>query len=184
MNDYISNAFTKEGDNTNLKVDNLNVSCITSKENKFELDSNGNLTVNSLTVQEEVSIASKFMLEFVYPIGSIYLSVDSRNPEDFFGGEWEQIKDVFLLSCGDKYANGESGGEETHQLTIAEMPNHNHGINVNSPFSSQSYTGGGEPRWNLMSWTEARLWTNNTGSSQPHNNMPPYLTVSMWKRIK
>ena len=34
--DYITNAFTKKGENTNLEINNLNVSCITSKNNKFE----------------------------------------------------------------------------------------------------------------------------------------------------
>lgn len=46
-NDYIINAFTKEGDNTNLELNNLNVGYITSKDNRFELDSEGNLTVKS-----------------------------------------------------------------------------------------------------------------------------------------
>ena len=49
--DYITNAFTKDGDNTNLDVNNLNVSCITSKNNKFELDSSGNLTVQSINAK-------------------------------------------------------------------------------------------------------------------------------------
>lgn len=178
--DYISNAFTKEGDNTNLEINNLNVSCITSRNNGFELDSNGNLVVKSLTVQDEVSIASKFMLEFMYPVGSIYLSVDSRNPEDLFGGEWEQIKDTFLLASGEKYTNGTTGGEEKHKLTIEEMPTHNHRIP-----NSGSLT----PGWvglyrNNASDDDSLGFVRNVGGDQAHNNMPPYLAVYMWKRIK
>ncbi len=49
--DYIINAFTKDGDNVNEEIDNLNVGCITSKNNKFSLDSEGNLIVKSITTE-------------------------------------------------------------------------------------------------------------------------------------
>ena len=68
----------------------------------------------------------------LYPVGSIYLSVNSTNPATLFGGTWEQIKDRFLLSCGDTYANGAAGGEANHTLTVAEMPAHNHSASTNS----------------------------------------------------
>ena len=45
-----------------------------------------------------------------YPIGSIYMSLDSTNPADIFGGVWEQIKDTFLLATGDKYLENMRGG--------------------------------------------------------------------------
>ena len=61
-----------------------------------------------------------------YPVGSIYLSVNSTNPGTIFGGSWEQIKDRFLLACGSTYSNGSTGGESTHKLTVDEMPSHNH----------------------------------------------------------
>lgn len=41
-----------------------------------------------------------------YPIGAIYLSVDNTNLGELFGGEWEQIKDRFLLACENAYTNG------------------------------------------------------------------------------
>ena len=41
-----------------------------------------------------------------YPVGSIYLSINSTSPDELFGGTWEQIKDTFLLACGDTYAAG------------------------------------------------------------------------------
>jgi len=62
-----------------------------------------------------------------YPIGSIYISVNSTNPSTYFGGSWTQIKDRFLLACGSTYSNGSTGGEATHKLTTAEMPSHTHG---------------------------------------------------------
>ena len=111
--DYITNAFTKKGENTNLEINNLNVSCITSKNNKFELDSEGNLTVKTLNVE---SISTSALLNAMYPIGSIYMSVNETDPSTIFGGQWEQVKDKFLLACGDTYQNGTTGGEATHIL--------------------------------------------------------------------
>ena len=62
-----------------------------------------------------------------YPIGAIYISVNSTNPSTIFGGSWEQIKDRFLLACGSTYSNGSTGGEASHKLTTTEIPSHIHG---------------------------------------------------------
>lgn len=71
------------------------------------------------------------LINLIYPIGSIYLSVNSTSPQQLFGGEWEQIKDKFLLSAGDTYSGGSEGGEAEHILTIDEMPSHNHNLYKN-----------------------------------------------------
>ena len=132
-------------------------------------------------------------LNVIYPIGSIYMSINNINPANLFGGEWEQIKDTFLLSAGDTYAAGATGGEVEHTLTVDEMPRHDHAaqIYVNN---SGSYT---VPANYSMMNTNTYTWSasatsgknaglfgkgNSTGGNQPHNNMPPYLTVYMWQR--
>jgi len=66
------------------------------------------------------------LLNLIYPVGSIYMSVNSVDPAALFGGTWEQIKDMFLLAAGDTYANAATGGEATHKITTAEMPAHTH----------------------------------------------------------
>lgn len=129
----------------------------------------------------------------IYPVGSIYMSINNVSPSVLFGGEWEQIKDRFLLSAGDSYNAGDVGGEATHTLTINEMPRHNHngdnssrfyvsrggssseanGLSVGNSFNEAGSTGGVRRAAN----------TSNTGGGQAHNNMPPYLTVYMWQRI-
>lgn len=65
------------------------------------------------------------IIQTIYPVGSIYISINNTNPTILFGGTWEQIEDVFLLGCGKRSA-GEIGGEEVHQLTVDEMPAHSH----------------------------------------------------------
>lgn len=62
------------------------------------------------------------LLDIVYPVGSIYQSMNATSPADFIGGTWTQIK-TFL--CGADTAN-QTGGEAEHTLTIDEMPKHNH----------------------------------------------------------
>ena len=113
----------------------------------------------------------------IYPVGSIYMSVNNINPSTLFGfGTWEQIKDTFLLSAGDTYTAGTTGGEATHTLTINEMPSHNHGIAISGNTGLSvgcSYTSPGGYNKNFC---------NTEGGGEAHNNMPPYLVVYMWKR--
>ena len=127
----------------------------------------------------------------IYPVGSIYLSVESTSPASLFGGSWERIEDRFLLAAGDSYSVGDTGGEATHTLTTSEMPEHNHIIG-NKPGS------GGTPQiwFNQWDWYLKDVWyqfysgtttlgscTRTNGGGQSHNNMPPYYTVYMWKRV-
>lgn len=123
------------------------------------------------------------MIDMMYPVGSIYLSVNDINPSTIFGGTWEQIKDRFLLGAGDTYSNGSTGGEATHTLSIEEMPSHAHDVNVVYPFEA----GGVNPYVPYTSTNKVYAKghfdiVQETGGGQPHNNMPPYLTVYMWKR--
>lgn len=110
------------------------------------------------------------------------MSVNSTSPESLFGGTWKQIKDVFLLACGNTYSNGATGGEATHKLTIQEMPNHNHSANgfiynsVDNPFTINQ---NGSSK---LSTATDKVGVNYIGGNQSHNNMPPYLAVYMWKR--
>ena len=130
----------------------------------------------------------------VYPVGAIYMSVVKTSPADLFGGTWERIKDAFLLSAGDTYSAGATGGEATHTLTVDEMPSHNHNktngttLNLNgiNGVARRQQVANGTDKYAFTSPTTDGLSyggsTASKGGSQPHNNMPPYLTVYMWKR--
>jgi len=137
----------------------------------------------------------------IYPVGAIYMSVNSTNPSELFGGEWEQIKDRFLLACGTTHSNGEMDGAETVSLTEQEMPRHTHTQNQHRhtmPYnwstgsgSSSGYTYSSN-RQTTTIYTEYATPTNqytggtNTTQAQQngkaHNNMPPYLAVYCWVR--
>lgn len=68
------------------------------------------------------------IINLIYPVGSIYMSVNSTNPGELFGGTWEQIQGRFLLGQGSGYSAGATGGEAEHTLSIAEMPKHGHKV--------------------------------------------------------
>ena len=131
-------------------------------------------------------LAKTELLDAVYPIGSLYMSVNAADPNTLFGGTWERLKDRFLLAAGDTYAAGATGGEAAHTLTVEEMPSHNHSLS--DPIDKNSIKLGsmtGDANWALTKRAASydyNLTTNNTGGGAAHNNMPPYLTVYMWKR--
>lgn len=129
-----------------------------------------------------VSLGGTVLLDLLHPVGSIFQSTDSTSPAELFGGTWEQVKDVFLLAAGDSHAAGSTGGEETHTLTKAELPDHNHTLK----YTGQSVTEGvnairlyqaASNQYNAYSGGQS----SNCGG-QAHNNMPPYLAVYTWRR--
>lgn len=181
----------------------------------------------------------------IYPVGSIYLSVNSVDPSTLFGGTWEKIKDTFLLSSGDTYSIGSTGGNSSTTLEIANLPSHNHtGTTGNqSAGHTHSYSGttssNGSHTHDLYNRTwgwgdtgasesvqasvQAGYWgrnaltdrsnhsktkssgshthtfsgttdgisanhnhnftTSSVGSAESFSNMPPYLTINVWKRV-
>ncbi len=127
----------------------------------------------------------KILADVIYPVGSIYLSVNSTSPGTLFGGTWEQIKDRFLLGCGSTYSNGSTGGEATHKLTINEMPSHNHEMSNGTDSSSEGHIFTQPNAKAEMLYDEHKAYwctTSNVGGGAAHNNMPPYFAVYMWKR--
>lgn len=148
------------------------------------------------------TIGSNFVLDNVYPVGSIYMNVNSTNPGTLFGGTWEQIQGKFLLGMSSSYPAGSQGGEATHTLTTSEIPSHAHGIieasnasfvypssRTSSATSSTGQyslllndTGNGYVRENLAGVGRIIASDNIENRGQSHNNMPPYLSVYIWKR--
>lgn len=126
------------------------------------------------------------ILNNVYPVGSIYISVSNANPGLTFGGTWVAFgsgKTLVGVDTSDADFNTvqKTGGEKKHQLTIDEMPRHNHDKL--------------KLRWNTASGANAVYGSNGNGTGeayddqsyegggQPHNILQPYITVYFWKRV-
>lgn len=82
-------------------------------------------------LQTNVENAFADVWKIVYPVGSIYISVNPNSPETLFGGRWEKLKDTFLLGQGDTYTTvGATGGDTSHTHTMAHTHtmSHSHGL--------------------------------------------------------
>ena len=82
-------------------------------------------------------VISRDVPSMVYPVGSIYMSVNNTPPSLLFGGTWEQIEDTFLLASGSAYAAGDTGGSAD-----AVVVKHNHTQNShNHTQNAHTHTG-------------------------------------------
>lgn len=135
------------------------------------------------------------ILNAVYPVGAIYMSVNNANPSTLLGGTWERIQDKFLLAAGSSYGAGSTGGEATHKLSQNEMPSHYHyevvpnGLNGEIPATVNYISNKINASGVNISMGAGQSSTQPTGGRSSsvgggaaHNNMPPYLAVYMWKR--
>ena len=162
-----------------------------------DLNVGGNLTVEGDTPSgEEPTIDAGRLLNLIYPVGSIYMSVNAVSPATFLGGTWERIQDKFLLSAGSTYEPGSSGGEATHTLTENEMPSHKHDLawnDANPLIASLSGNKAGASSATAyqqgyrMTYATSNVYPDSTialpvGGGSAHNNMPPYLAVYVWQR--
>ena len=134
-------------------------------------------------------------LNSVYPIGSIYMSVNSADPGTLFGGTWERIKDRFLLSAGDTYAAGNTGGSAK-----ATLPSHTHtfgsggyqiwGAKIGAGSTEPGNQISGDAKYYAAAKGKSKSnykWLENVDSKGVSDvsqaNMPPYLAVYVWQRI-
>src|SRR5579884_970472 len=85
---------------------------------------------------------------------------------------------------GNGFSQGQVGGEEAHTLTLSEMPAHTHVVTASSAVADQNVTAG-------TVWAQAPSAYDSTlgpamstievpsaGSSQPHENRPPFLVLN------
>lgn len=137
--------------------------------------------LDELTVRDIRGIAN-----LIYPVGSIYMSVNPTSPAVLFGGTWEKIEDRFLLAASSTYPVETTGGETQHQHTSPGGYNTANGYlgmsfrhgsaqtYVNGDFAAATVgvtEGSGNYNWKLPK-------TDNV------SHMPPYLAVYIWQRVK
>lgn len=148
------------------------------------------------------------ILNIVYPVGSIYVSMNSTNPSSIIGGTWTQIKDKFLYCTTSSKVTGGSTTTGSHTLTVDEIPAHSHGSKtLTGGFYAYDYTGSrangivSESNANnngvgfSNNATAETPWKNfNIKATHEHNsvggggshthsqNLPPYITCYAWYR--
>ena len=139
------------------------------------------LQSTSADVSGEISHSNiSGLFNAIYPVGSIYMSVNSTSPATLFGGTWERLKDKFLLSAGDTYSAGATGGEATHTLTSNEMPSHTHTQNSHTHTQNQHrHEAGTDNNFFLVSKSNVavngttRAWTSSSESGANYVYVSP-----------
>jgi hypothetical protein len=143
--------------------------------------------VNSTTnINGDLSLSSseeQYISQFIYPVGSIFMSVSSTNPTNYFGGTWSlwgsgRVPVCVNTSDSDFNTVEKTGGVKTVTLTTSQMPNHTHGL-ARAPAGSgykESYG------YTTTATREQTTYSDSAGSGSSHTNLQPYITCYMWKR--
>lgn len=137
-------------------------------------------------VNVDLYIKGKPFLDHIYPVGSIYMSVNATNPSTWLGGTWVSWgagRVPVGVSTSDSSFNTveKTGGEKTHTLAVNEIPSHGHSTNIN--LGEQAKTGSGI--WAAVPGEVNKIWVGyatEAGGGGAHNNLQPYITCYMWKR--
>lgn len=128
--------------------------------------------------------------KYIYPVGSIYMSMNSTNPGTLFGGTWARIANGKMLvgvdsSDPDFNDSGKTGGEKEVTLSLQQIPQHHHSTTdvpsvyfYAGPTAKPGIQSGGSGTTQASS-----VNTGDAGGGKSHNNMPPYLTCYIWQRI-
>lgn len=143
-----------------------------------------------------IHFLGKHIIDWVYPVGSIYMSTDGTNPGTLFGGTWTQIKDRFLIGAGGSYSSTKTGGG----TTSSGYGSHSHTANSAGGHGHSFYWGSGSA-WNgWLSTVESVGWRDHyntsaggvadvgghthstTSSGSSFSIMPPYYGVYIWRR--
>jgi hypothetical protein len=134
------------------------------------------------------------VLKKVYPVGCIYTSTVSTNPNTLFGfGTWSEYGQGRVLVGKSAEAEfdtiGKTGGDKTHTLTGAQsgVASHTHEAGVLSGYlgggtSTVAKAGSGTTTYVPNRRTSTTGTTTEENASEAHNNLQPYIVVYFWKR--
>ena len=130
------------------------------------------------------------IINLIYPVGSIYISTVNTNPGTLFGiGAWERYGNGKALVGVDENdidfnIASKTGGEKTHILTENEIPSQSHFIYNNESIGSEPHHVWAT-EWKNIDPTDIKgsCMPFSGGGNEAHNNLPPYITCYMWKRV-
>jgi hypothetical protein len=171
---------------------------------------NDRFIINSVNIEPIISGSKQIQLKIdgssvypivqgLYPVGSIYMSINSTNPSVYFGGTWSawgsgRVPVGVNTSDSDFSTPQKTGGAKTVILSTSQMPSHDGHV----PNASSSWGDAGESTYYFDSATAYRCSTNrpyvirtgneicirsqSAGSGASHSNLQPYITCYMWLR--
>ena len=171
-----TNATVTNGNIKNAEVEKLHAKTEIKVEN---LKTEEPILSNSVVGYDEngkiIPIKADYhdFIELIYPVGSLYWSSKSTNPSTLFGGTWVQIKDRFILACGDTYTSVDAtGGASSVTLSVSNMPSHTHSFTPSGEVTS-TFTG--------SSVTTSGMSANSSGQiydTRDHNGVFPMNSIT------
>ncbi len=184
----IRNCFTEVEEGVNAEFNKVTVKCFDSTNNAFSMDCEGNLVVNSIRTREEVFLHD--IIDAIYPVGSLYFSMNEVNPETFLTGTWERIQNQFLLASSSTYPVGTTGGSIGHHHTLNNAyarigcargvmyyhRKYGTAINYNQTVDDPSFS-------HTDRQANQNVGTSLDGRTDNTSLLPPYIAVSIWKRV-
>lgn len=181
-----------------------------TSSNGVDIDDNVGIDIGvpgeTETALSKARINGRSLLDFLHPVGSIYMSTSATNPTNLFGGTWVawgagRVPVGFSGGDGNFNSSEKAGGSKTINIE------HNHGLSnaraavgrADSSLSTMSYTSGGNPHnvyfdrefsyyggisGGSKHATDTSLIYGNTnnGGSTAASVLQPYITCYMWKR--
>lgn len=132
------------------------------------------------------------VVERDHPVGSLYISENATSPAELYGGTWERIEGKFIMGASDTYPAGSTGGEAEHTLTRSELPRIREQLTGLAGYNANADGTDGvlkfveeNTRSNVQPGNSAKYatLTMSLGDSQPHNNIPPYYSMYIWRRV-
>ena len=138
-----------------------------------------------------ISIDTSVVMAMIYPVGSIYMSATLSTPAQVaaaFGGTWEawgsgRVPVGVDANDTDFDTVEETGGEKAHTLTISEMPSHYHNTGqMYDGYRLQNTAASNQVRGIYGDYAKA-VNSSSVGGGGAHNNLQPYITCYMYKRI-
>ncbi len=134
-------------------------------------------------------IFTRLLANIFYPVGRGFIDFTDTDYSNYLGLKWEREL-VGMTAVGLDVSQtefntiGKTGGEKAHQLTINEIPSHNHYINrcINGNNGSYNKFKKIQASDDDGSWQE-EAYTSNVGENYYHNNLQPYKVVAYWKRV-
>lgn len=179
----------------------------------YYLDKNGNLAYDakraeSLPAEDAAEVVpytfeqvkALGIFDAIYPVGSLYMSMNDVSPAILFGGTWEKIEDRFLLAAGSKYDGGSESAKGVSSEVTVNVPAHKH---LTPLVKSGDYLGfwtGGDSKSvsaaNRIVSSGASYSNSATGTSYYTTTdgacdtkvtvpptLPPYMAVYVWQRV-
>ncbi len=179
---YFKDCFTETGDGINAEFNELKAKCLSSTTGNFRIDSMGNITCNSVLTTSDNPTGTGITFDTIYPVGSIYISINDINPSTYFGGTWESFAIGRTLVGVDKNQTEFNEVEKTGGSKYLQKHNHHF---YRSPDGEAEWVDGVmRLKYDVMPESASNTYhgyVDNSGTGDS-GNLQPYITCYMWKR--